>query len=472
MSQNISSKREKSGKVILILGTAPAFAGGGFLVVWGLWSVLATLPEWAWATVFSVLILLPGLLVLGFVYLSVLGPRNIPLTILGAAGNILAGLLLPAFLIFVWEWPFSNSDFLIFAIPILAGISALLAWWLRGLISVGYALSASIVTLIAIGAFIFGPQVDKALRYSTIQELPTHSSLIHAISWSPNGPYLVSSAENGELIIWDIEEKAPVQTLAAPQADRSNTLSAWSPSGQLIAGFSRQDNAGVMSLAIYDAQSGALRSQFETDNLADQVVRQIVWSPDNQRVLLLPSLFVWEVETGKHTIFDVDEQLKIRAENPKAVFWSPDSKLLMVTYGTEFDDAYNLVRYLYIRDVETWQILSKIQAGQEPKNVSFTPNMAFYIADTEIIESATGRASPIQEYDGNPGQIAWSPTDENFAILQQETITIWNSSGAKLKVFNPGKDDRILGMAWSHDGRKLALISHNRQILIWDTSSP
>lgn len=472
MLEKDSPTKDKLGKIILILGTAPAFLGSGVFVVIGLLSILSLLQGNGWGMIGVVLFLLPGSVVFGLACLSVLGPRNISLTILGAVGNILAGILLPVFLIFAWEWSLSNSDFLIiFATPVFAGISALLAWWLRGLISVSYVLSASIATLIAIGAFIFGPQVDKALRYSTIQELPAHSSRIFNISWAPNGRYLVAGAENGKLIIWDIEEKAPVQTLAAPQADRSNALAAWSPNGQLIAGFSLQDNGGVMSLVIYDAQSGALLQQHNAETLV-QPVSQLIWSPDNKRILLLPSLFIWDVETGKYEIFDVSEQLKIRAETPKAILWSPDGELLMVTHGTEFASNYNLVRYLYIRDVKTWQILSKMEVEHEPKNVSFSPDMKFYLADTNITEWETGKTVTAQGYDGNAHKITWTPNGEKVAALQRETVTVWDISGAKGKVFNPDKDDRILDMAWSPDGTALALISHNQKILIWNSVSP
>ncbi|HET9255622.1 MAG TPA: AAA family ATPase, partial [Pseudonocardiaceae bacterium] len=68
--------------------------------------------------------------------------------------------------------------------------------------------------------------------------------------------------------------------------------------------------------------------------------------------------------------------------------------------------------------------------------------------------------------------VAWSPDGRRLATASSDrTVRIWDAgSGAALLVLR-GHDDEIYGMAWSPDGRRLATGSDDRTVRIWDTGS-
>jgi hypothetical protein len=149
--RNNAATKETLGKLILNIGSIPAIAVGGLLLIGGLLLFLTSIgnrSEGAWVNpagfgeAIGFVALVPGIIMLGLWYLSRLGPRNISLTILGACVYLLMGLAGIVFLITAVNEYNIGLVFpvTIFSpIAIITGLSSLVGWWFRGLFNLNSA---------------------------------------------------------------------------------------------------------------------------------------------------------------------------------------------------------------------------------------------------------------------------------------------------------------------------------------------
>jgi hypothetical protein len=120
MLQQTISPLEKTRKIILAIGTAPAFIVGSLMII-----VVGLGLEG------GLFFVIQGIFIVGLTYFSVLGPKNVRLTIIGTAGNILIGAtsicLATSNLVRGW-WPLLLMPF---AVCLLAGFTSLFVWWAK-----------------------------------------------------------------------------------------------------------------------------------------------------------------------------------------------------------------------------------------------------------------------------------------------------------------------------------------------------
>ena len=112
--------------------------------------------------------------------------------------------------------------------------------------------------------------------------------------------------------------------------------------------------------------------------------------------------------------------------------------------------------------------------------VAWSPDSVYAASATDAIvrvwHARSGQnLSSYREHRGEIKHMAWSPVDERIASISAENkVRIWESSTGKTISVYPGDPDRHWGenmaqiLAWSSDGRYLA-VAGNKYIYIWDT---
>ncbi|MBI1793779.1 MAG: hypothetical protein HYR70_06270 [Chloroflexi bacterium] len=141
-----STKKHRTGKLVINIGGVPAILAGGLLLISGLYLSLSSLTirsdnSWidraGFGATLGIVALIPGVVMLGLWYLSRIGPRNTTMTLLGASLNLLIGL--------AGVIPLVNGSFgtnllawlltVISPVFFMTGLSSFLGWWLRDMFS-------------------------------------------------------------------------------------------------------------------------------------------------------------------------------------------------------------------------------------------------------------------------------------------------------------------------------------------------
>ena len=145
MIRNSTPRKDRLGKLILNIGSIPAVIVGGVLSIGGLLLLLGSIgsrSEGAWVDpagfgqALGAIALIPGIIMLGLLYLCRLGPRSTSLTILGACVYLLIGLAGIFYLmtgINEFNIGLVIPAAILSPVAIITGLSSLLGWWFRGL---------------------------------------------------------------------------------------------------------------------------------------------------------------------------------------------------------------------------------------------------------------------------------------------------------------------------------------------------
>jgi WD40 repeat protein len=152
-----------------------------------------------------------------------------------------------------------------------------------------------------------------------------HTAEVRAVVLNPDKTLLASGARNGEIIIWDMATRRPIQHLTH-HSDRVNTI-AFNSDGTLMAstGYNGQ-------LAIWDTSTWQIRHDLTwTDTASNAVGWGLTFAPDGSTLALgdnLGQLYLWNAVTG-----EVQNNFQAHTDAIYALAFSPDSSTLATGGG-------------------------------------------------------------------------------------------------------------------------------------------
>lgn len=251
--------------------------------------------------------------------------------------------------------------------------------------------------------------------------LVAHDALVRELAFSPDGSMLASSAENGDVVIWDLETREPLghpSNKSEGNYQRATLGLAFNPDGTLIA-FGDQDGKIVLWNIVTQEQEGAPLSGHQGGVLS------LAFSPDGQVLASVGRdgvLVLWDPKTGQSI---TKPPLRNGWGAVLDIAYSPDGRLLATADQTG---------HVVLRD------------------------------------SSSGRplGEPLLGHDGAIPTIAFSPDGKTLASGGQDgAILLWNPTTFQLRgqpfVGQPGA---IIDIAFSRDGKKLASAGYG--ICLWD----
>lgn len=243
-------------------------------------------------------------------------------------------------------------------------------------------------------------------------EIPNQSTSVQAVGWAPDGKLVATAGDDGLIKLWDAETGNEINSLIGHRGIVWSV--SWSLDGTRIA--SAGDDG---TIRIWDTVKG--EEDFEIRSPSG--FWQVAWSPDGTQIASTGAdgkTRVWDSASGAENFALVG--LTIDRFNSA---WSPDSKWLVTSGGTDF----------------TARIWAASSNG--------------LVLSGEHIDAVDGAEwSP----DGN--QIVTSSND--FSAVTWDAKT-----GESIYKFS-GHNDWLQSARWSPDGTQIATASWDNHVKLWD----
>jgi WD40 repeat protein/serine/threonine protein kinase len=324
-----------------------------------------------------------------------------------------------------------------------------------------------IATLTNLAVHIWDPNTGKFIR--SLGE--TGGLNRYGLAYHPDGIHVATTTQEQSVLIWNAETGEEEQTLLGHSAIVKNVT--FSPDRLLVASGAGDIARGQPGeVLVWDLNTG--KELFNLRGHTDPIYG-VVFSPDGRRLVSISqdhTAKVWDTRTG-------DEVLTIRAHSDtvRAVAFSPDGWQL-VTAGADgiikiWDASFKL-------NEKPDHELYRLEGHEAPVfSVAFhnDSHLLTALSDNETIRNwdLTGIQKVDQEIQIEPQiytfslrrdgkQLATATSNGVIHLLDPQTLTIQG----RLMGHPAGP---VKGIAYSPDGKRLAMAHWDRSIWIWDIAT-
>jgi len=280
------------------------------------------------------------------------------------------------------------------------------------------------------------------------------------VAWSPDNRLLASVDTDGTAFLWNAESGEKLRTL-----ESVHTNPAWSSDGQTLAAGTYDFSTGSPVIGFWNVHSGKAGPPIQIQ-AGNSSMQKIAWSTDGKTLVSVinqNTVTIWDAQarTQRQTLNGFQDRVT-------SVTWSPDGSAVA---SASWDGT------IIIWNVKTGTPRRIIQADRFINNIAWSPNadtMAAAMAEGQIVlwSARTGKQIRVLPGYANEIKTAWSPDGSMLANIawRANDIPIWQVATGKIKSTFKGQDSTSLSVAWSPDGQALASGSHGK-VIVWDVQS-
>ncbi|KAG8714280.1 hypothetical protein FRC09_017797 [Ceratobasidium sp. 395] len=311
------------------------------------------------------------------------------------------------------------------------------------------------------GSSDYPPDSEDSVLSSGAQPEPGHSSMVHSVTYSPDGAYIASGSSDYTVRIWDARNGQPVGQPLEGHKDAVSSV-AYSPNGSHIVSGSWDT-----TIRIWNARTGQAIGQ-PLEGHMDKV-RSVAYSPDGAYIAsgsIDKTVRIWDAHSGQ----PIDQPFQGHTSSVLSVAYSPDGAHIA---SCSLDDTVR------IWDAATGQAVGQPLKGHTMmvESVAYSPNGAYIASgswdDTmRIWDTKTGKSvgQPLTGHTSVVHTVTYSPNGEYIASGSHDmAIRIWDAStgqsvGQPLK----GHTRAVNSVLFSPDSKQLVSGSDDHTIRYWD----
>ena len=298
---------------------------------------------------------------------------------------------------------------------------------------------------------------DKIILWNAAtQEIITrwdYSAEIWGLTWSPDGRYLVSTHDNGSILLWDMIARE----LAGDLAQHSSPVAAvaFSPDGQRVASGSED-----RSVLIWNASNG--RKEMALVGHQSHV-NGVSFSPDNQWLVSNG----WDGELIRWELAGRQPRWRVKTElGAKRISISPDGRWIAASDGIyDATTGKQLFRYDSSPGVENWLTMSAA-ISSDGKRLAGAGYGRLCVWETEQWR-LLGQIKV-----GDSGGAAMSPDGRRIIIGNVSGELLLFQTDPLARIGRLGSHaTRVKQMVFSPDGAQVASVGDDQKIRLWQVAT-
>ncbi len=333
--------------------------------------------------------------------------------------------------------------------------------------------------------------------------LKGHQGAINTVGFSIDGKRLVSASADKTARVWDLENAGAALRPLQGHSNDPSLVTRFSPDGQLIA------TASGRSVRLWDAATGRLVRELSPGDKGR--VTSIAFSPTDNRLLAVG--FGGEADVSYISLLDIDAGAELARlpgatdlpDFPVDVYtgwvdantgavgalaFSPDGKYLVAGFGTKAI----LTPAVSPNRLKVWEVAGRRLIRRLQGHTGYCLSLDFsrdgtllasgsrdgtaIIWSTETWKAMHTLQNPAHDSvsgQNRPGQVedvAFSPDGKTLAVASREgSVQLWDVATGKLLETLKGHSSAVLSVAFSPDGRTLASGGTDQTVRLWNVET-